>query len=81
MEGATTRDGYSLGLLDNQMVPESTSTRCMANFAITSWMGLTPSTTAAFLQLDVAGVAQQSIGFFVNPIVVTTCSAASLNCR
>jgi hypothetical protein len=82
LDGTTTRDGYTLGLLDAQMVPRTSSTSCMPLFGVTDFSSMaTAGVTSAFLRVDGPTASPTSFGLLITPVTLATCPLLPLACR
>ncbi|HJZ88904.1 MAG TPA: putative metal-binding motif-containing protein, partial [Polyangia bacterium] len=83
MDGATVRDGYTLGILDTMGMPQTTSASCMPAFGVTAFGGASGSEapSAAFLQLTVNATMMSRVAVLLAPITVASCPASGVQCR
>jgi hypothetical protein len=81
MDGATARDGYTLGLLGAANMVGPSAPACRPTFAVTAASSAAPGPTSAFLRLDVGGTSTASFGLLLNPQTMSMCPAPGLRCQ
>jgi hypothetical protein len=82
LDGTTTRDGYTLGLLDAQMVARTSSTSCMPFLGVTNFSSVaSPSVTSAFLHVDGPNAMSSSFGLLITPVTFAACPPLPFACR
>jgi len=82
LDGAVIRDAYTLGILDNTGIPQTTSTVCQPSFGVTAFGGIPgmQGPTAALLTVS-SGVVTNDVALLIAPISVLSCPPAALDCR
>jgi hypothetical protein len=83
LEGTTSRDAYTLGLLDTTGMVQTTSAVCAPTFGITAFTGGggAPGPTSAFFDIDTGGGTSARVAVLAMPISVATCPAVALECN